>query len=73
MHIEFKEKDTLDLLRKISTNKVAGSDGFQSKLMKMCAKGLVRPLSLLSHKPFETGVVPKKWEMANEVPIVKKR
>ena len=73
MHIEFKEKDTVDLLRKMSTNKVAGSDGFQSKLMKMRAKGLAKPLSLLSHKPFETGVIPKKWKMANEVPIVKKR
>ena len=56
----------------MNTNKAAGPDGFQSKLIKMCAKGLAKPLSLLFNKSFKTGVIPKKWKMANVVPIFKK-
>ena len=49
----------------MNTNKAAGPDGFQSKLIKMCAKGLAKPLSLIFNKSFETGLIPKngKWPM----------
>ena len=58
-NVKFEEKDIFDLLRKMNTNKASGPDGFQSKLIKMCAKGLVKPLSLLFNKSFETGLNPK--------------
>ena len=38
----------------------------------MCAKGLANPLIILFNKSFETGVIPKKWKLANVVPIFKK-
>ena len=60
--MKFEEKNMFDLLRKMNTNKAAGPDGTQSKLIKMCAKGLAKPLSLLFNKSFETGLIPKKME-----------
>ena len=71
--MKFEEKDIFDLLRKMNANKTAGPNGFHlSKLIKMCAKGLAKPLSLLFNRSFETGSIPKKWKMANVVPIFKK-
>ena len=61
-NMKFEEKNMFDLLRKMNTNKAAGPDGTQSKLIKMCAKGLAKPLSLLFNKSFETGLIPKKME-----------
>ena len=61
-----------DLLRKMNANKAAGPDGIQSKLIKMCAKGLAKPLTIIFNKSFKTGFIPKKWKLANVVPIFKK-
>ena len=41
------EKNVFDLIRKMNANKAAGPDGIQSKLIKMCAKGLAKPLTKL--------------------------
>ena len=56
----------------MNANKAAGPDGLQSKLLKMCAKGISIPLTKIFNKSFETGTIPKKWKLANVVPIFKK-
>jgi len=71
--IQFHEMKVFDLLRKMNANKAAGPDGIQSKLIKMCAKGLAKPLTIIFNKSFKTGFIPKKWKLANVVPISKKR
>ena len=67
--MQFKEKDVFDLLIKMNTNIAASPDGFLSKLIKICTKGLAQSLSLLFNKSFETGVIPKneKWPMYREL------
>ena len=72
MATKFEENRVFDLLRKMNANKAAGPDGLQSKLLKACAKGLAKPLSVLFHSCFKTGVIPNKWKMANVIPIFKK-
>ena len=69
---KFDEKKVFDLLRKMNCNKAAGHDGIHSKLMKMCAKGLAKPLSIIFNYSFVHGSIPKKWKLANVVPIFKK-
>ena len=70
--IKFEEKAVFDLLRKLNTNKAAGPDGRQAKLLKYCASGLASPLSKLYTKFFKSGSIPKLWKLANVVPIHKK-
>ena len=65
------EKSIFDLLRKMNANKAAGPDGIQSKLMKMCAKGLAKPLAILFNNIFKSGNIPSKWKLANVVPVFK--
>ena len=55
----FDEKKVFDLLRKINANKAAGPDGMQSKLIKICAKGLSKPLTILYNKSFQSGIIRK--------------
>ena len=69
---KFDEKNVFDLLRKMNANKAAGPDGIQSKLIKMCAQGLAKPLTKLFNVSFKTGKIPKKWKLANVVPVFKK-
>ena len=68
----FHELDVFDLLRKMNANKAAGPDGIQSKIMKFCAKGLAKPLTIIFNKCFLSGALPKKWKLANVVPVFKK-
>ena len=68
----FDDKSIFDLLMKINVNKAAGPDKIDSKLMKYCAKGLSRPLSILFNQIFKSGRIPDKWKLANVVPVLKK-
>ena len=68
----FDEKKLFDLLKKMNSNKAAGPDGIHSKLMKMCAKGLAKPLTKIFNLSFKTGTIPLKWKLANVVPVFKK-
>ena len=58
----------------MDSDKGAGPDGIHthSKLMKMCAKDLTKLLSIIFNNSFLTGSIPKKWKLANVVPIFKK-
>ena len=70
--IKFCEKTVFDLLRKLDSNKAAGPDGRQAKLLKCCASGLAGPLSMLYTKIFRSGSIPKLWKLGNVVPVHKK-
>ena len=56
----------------MNANKAAGPDGIQSKIMKFCAKGLAKPLTIIFNRCFDSGILPKKWKLANVVPVFKK-
>ena len=60
---KFDEKKLFDLLKKMNSNKAAGPDGIHSKLMKMCAKGLAKPLSIIFNISFSHGSISKKIEI----------
>ena len=66
--IKFDEKMVFGLLRKMNANKAAGPDGIQSRLIKMCAKGLAKPLTTLFNKCFGTGKyrTSGNWQMSSQ-------
>ena len=71
-NLKIEEKSVFDLLRKLNTNKAAGPDGHQAKLLKYCASGLASPLSKLYTNFFKSGSIPKLWKLGNVVPVHKK-
>ena len=58
-NLKIEEKSVFDLLRKLNTNKAAGPDGRQAKLLRYCASGLASPLSKLYTNFFLSGSIPK--------------
>ena len=66
---EFDIDKISGLLRNLNANKAAGPDGLQAKLLKGCARGLAKPLSILYNKCFKLGKLPDKWKLANVVPV----
>ena len=69
----FETSKIFKLLRNMNTNKAAGPDNLQSKLLKSCSSGLAKPLSVLFNKFFKSGKLPAMWKLANVVPIYKKK
>ena len=54
------------------SGKACGVDEVNPHVLKSCASGFARPLSLIFIKSINEGYVPKKWRDANVTPIFKK-
>ena len=59
-------------IEKLDVHKAVGVDYAHPKVLKMCAKSICKPLSLIFIESFESGVVPELWRKANIVPLFKK-
>jgi endonuclease/exonuclease/phosphatase family metal-dependent hydrolase len=70
--VDFHGTIICDHLRNLNVNKAPGPDNFHGKLLKNCAVSIARPLSILFEKSYRSGVIPKKWKLANVVPVYKK-
>ena len=70
--LQFDENKIFQLLKRTNVNKAAGPDNVSSKLVKCCASGLSKPLSIIFNRIFEFGIIPNKWKLANVVPVFKK-
>ena len=70
--LQFDKDKIFQLLKRTNVNKAAGPDKIGSKLVKCCARGLSKPLSIIFNRIFKFGSIPNKWKLANVVPIFKK-
>ena len=52
-------------IEKLDVHKAVGVDYAHPKVLKMCAKSICKPLSLIFIESFESGVVPELWRKAN--------
>ena len=68
----FNESDIYNLARKLNANKAAGPDKIHRKILKICAKGLAKPLSIIYNRCFHEGKIPKLWKVGSVVPVFKK-
>ena len=54
-------------------SKASGPDGIPARVLKTCSAELEQPLSTLFTQCFQTGIQPKTWNIANIVPILKRK
>ena len=70
--IDFSQIKVCQILLIVNTNKACGPDGIHGKLLKNCAHGLARPISILFKLTYNTGCIPADWKLAHVVPVHKK-
>ena len=59
------------LLKKVKTNKFAGSDGIHPLLLQAGASVLAKPLTHLYERSLNLGVVPQKWKLSDIILLPK--
>ena len=64
--------DVLAVLLSLDTNKATGPDEIPPRILKECAHQIAPSLCLLFNQSLEHGSLPKKWKLANIIPIHKK-
>ena len=72
LDLKFHSADVFTILKMLNASKAAGPDGIHGKVLKYCARGLARPLSILFNLSFVTGCIPPDWKLATVVPVFKR-
>jgi len=56
-------------LRSLKCGKAPGLDGWPVEVIKKCTDHLCTPLSILSVKSLESGILPQDWKIGHITPI----
>jgi hypothetical protein len=70
--INFRVKDTKELIRKMKTRGAPGPNGITARLLQEVAREIALTLTILFRKSMAEGSVPADWRKANVTPIFKK-
>ena len=70
--ITFTEKNIEKVIQSLDPNKAHGHDMTFIRLLKICAKSIIKPLLMIYKKCLEKGCFPNEWKKANVVPVYKK-
>lgn len=70
--IEVTENEVFKALSSLDAYKGAGPDALPSIVLRQCASGLCKPLSIIFQQSLNTGVFPSRWKTAHITPIHKK-
>ena len=71
-HINFDDKEILDLLKNIDTSKATGPDGISPTMLKESADAIYKHLARIIRLSLSTCKVPDKWKRAHVIPLHKK-
>ncbi|KFO03653.1 RNA-directed DNA polymerase from mobile element jockey, partial [Balearica regulorum gibbericeps] len=61
-----------DFLLHLDAYKSMGPNGIHPRVLRQLADVIVRPLSIIFQRSWESGEVPVDWKLANVVPVFKK-
>ena len=70
--INFSDDQILKILRALDINKAHGHDEISIRMLKLWAKSIITPLSLLFQNCITTRAFPDTWKKSNIVPVHKK-
>ena len=68
----FTDDQILKILRALDINKVHGHDEISIRMLKLCDKSIITPLSILFQNCIDTRTFPDTWKKSNIVPVQKK-
>ena len=56
----------------LNINKAHGHDNISIRMIKLCGKSVVNPLSMIFNNCIDTGTFPDIWKRSNIIPVHKK-
>ena len=66
--IDFTDDDILKIVRSLNINKVHVHYDISIRMIKICDKAILEPLSIIYKNFIHTGILPDSWEKYNIVP-----
>lgn len=71
MNLETTNGEVETILKKLDSTKATGVDGIPTRILKICAKELAKPLKMLFNLSIQQGYMPWLWKRANITPVQK--
>ena len=71
--INFNEDEILKIIRPLNINKAHGHDSISIRLINICDKYLLKPLTLLFENSSKSSCYPDIWKRSNIIPVHKKK
>ena len=68
----FNEEVILKIINALNINKAHGHDDISIRMIKLCSKSVVKPLSIIFKNCIDTGTFPDIWKRSNIIPVHKK-
>ena len=62
----------MKILRALDINKTHGHNEISIRMLKLCDKSIIKPLSILFQNRIDTRIFPDTWNKSNTVPVHKK-
>ena len=70
--VPFSDNLAINIERNLIVNKAHGHDDISIRMIKMCHKSLVRPLSIIFQISLNSCIYPSTWKKANVIPVHQK-
>ena len=70
--IDINENEVLNIIRALNIHKAHGYDNISIRMIKMCDKSLLKPLTLLFENSIKSSCYPDIWKRYNIIPVHKK-
>ena len=70
--IDINENEVLNIIRALNIHKAHGYDDISIRMIKMCDKSLLKPLTLLFENSIKSFCYPDIWKRSNIIPVHKK-
>ena len=66
------EEVVLEIINALNISKAHGHDDISIRMIKLCFKSVVKPLSMIFNNCTDTGTFPDIWKRSNVIPVNKK-
>ena len=67
-----QEEEMLKIVRALNIHKAHGHDDISIRMIKICDKSLLKPLTLLFENSTKSSCYPDIWKRSNIIPVHKK-
>ena len=70
--LDFNEDEILKIIRALNIHKAHGHDDISIRMIKICDKSLLKPLTILFQNSTKSSCYPVVWKRSNIIPVHKK-